>query len=317
MKHINAKDLCNYAIGAIGGGYVYGSSGQKCSLAVRESCAAANPSQKENILGICAKWDGKYVWDCSGLFRGAWKALWQYRSGGATTIFKSWCSQKGAIDTMPDMPGVLVFRGDDKTKQHIGLYIGGGYVVDARGSSKGVLHGPMDSYPWTHWGLADDVDYENNLESPEDIPALWSGHVKTKSGGGISIWTDNTKKVARAKVPEGAMVDVLSEADEKGFAQVRYNNIVDMADLQYIIPEDGEEPAQETYAATVIDVTKGLNLRTSPDMGRNTIILIPPGKTVEVFPAMKKGEFAYVRYEGNVGYCTASKLRRQAMEVAV
>lgn len=315
-KHINAKDLCAYALAAVGGGYVYGASGQTCSLAVRQSCAAANPSQKENILGICQKWDGKPVWDCSGIFRGAWRALWQYRSGGATTIYNTWCAEKGEIGTMPDIAGVLVFRGTDAAKQHVGLYVGGGMVVDARGSSQGVLHGPLSGYPWTHWAVADDVDMASALPSPGETPALWHGSVKTRTGGGISLWRNSAKKTALLKVAEGAAVDVLADADERGFAQARVGLVCGMADLQYIVPEDGEAPEQTTYAATVVGVSKGLNLRTSPDMGTNTLLLIPPGRTVEVFPRMASGAFAYVTYAGKTGYCTATKLAPVVGEAA-
>lgn len=318
MKYINAKDLVAYALEAVGSGYVYGSSGQRCTLALRESCAAANPSQKENILGTSARWDGKYVWDCSGILRGAWRALWQYRSGGATTIFNTWCAEKGDIATMPDIPGILVFRGTDKTKAHVGVYVGNGMVVDARGSREGVLLGTKDSYAagWSHWAMADEVDYENSLPTPEDIPALWTGHVRTRTGKGISIWADNAKSAALAKIPENAQVDILGEPDSLGFAQVRYNKVIGLSDLQYVIPEDGEEPAQESYAASVVGVSIGLNLRTSPQMTTNTLLLIPPGRIVEVFPGMKSGSFAYVRYEGKAGYCTAAKLLRLGDETA-
>ena len=173
-KHINARDLCRYGLDAVGGGYVFGSSGQISTPAFRQSCAAANPSQKESILGPAAKWDGRRVWDCSGIFRGAWRALWQYKSGGATTIYNTWCSIKGLIGTKPDLPGIAVFRDVNGTKQHMGLYLGDGMVVDARSTARGVLLGTLASYPsgWTHWAILDDVDYENKVPSPEDIPAL-------------------------------------------------------------------------------------------------------------------------------------------------
>lgn len=318
MKYINAKDLIAYALAAVGGGYVYGSSGQKCTLALRESCAVANPSQKENILGTSAKWDGKYVWDCSGLFRGAWRALWQYRSGGATTIYNTWCSEKGTIDTMPDEAGVLVFRWNGSSMAHVGLYVGDGMVVDARGSSQGVLHGTLESYKvgWTHWAKADDVDYGDGLKEPEEVPALWTGYVKTKTGGGISLWPKPTNSgSAVAKVPEKACVDIMSDAPDGVYAEARHGRSTGYVNLTYIVPPDAEEPSFDSYVATVVDVKTGLNLRTSADMGKNTILLIPPGRTVEVFPAMKSGEFAYVRYEGKAGYCTKGKLRRAAEEV--
>lgn len=164
---IDAQDLCDYARAAVGGGYCYGASGEVSSLAMRKKWADWNPGQKTNLLGICAKWDGKHVWDCSGLFRGAWRSLLTYRSGGATMIFNTWCAQTGTIDEMPDIAGIAVFRqGAGNTKQHIGLYVGQGMVVDARGSVYGVLHGEMSGFPWTHWGQLADVAYRTVLAQP-------------------------------------------------------------------------------------------------------------------------------------------------------
>ncbi|MDL2317784.1 NlpC/P60 family protein [Eubacteriales bacterium OttesenSCG-928-A19] len=342
-KHIRADDLCAYGLNAVGGGYVYGSSGQICTLKFRESCAAANPSQRENILGTSAKWDGKRVWDCSGIFRGAWRELWQYRSGGATTIFRTWCetkdrisaqdvfqaacAEKGLIGTMPDLPGTLVFRGEGTTMQHIGLYVGNGIVVDARGSSQGVLYGTLDSYKvrgelgWTHWGLADDVDYANAIQKPSDIIPLWVGHVKTRTGSGISLWLDNTKKTAASKdkIRDGSLVEILGEMDEKGFAAARYGGKAGVVDLTFIVPQDAEEPAQNTYFATVQGVSKGLNLYTQPvkDAKKYGIMLIKNGGVVEVFPDLRQDGFAFVLYMGHSGYCTESYLRRMSEEVAV
>ena len=159
MAKIKASDLVQYAVNAVGGGYCWGADGQVCSPAVRQELAnrTSNTETRNNLLSLCAKWDGKKVWDCSGLFRGAWRALLKYRSGGATGIYNKWCSMTGTIDTLPDEPGIAVFRGTPNNMEHVGLYIGGGEVIDARGSAKGVVRGTLESYGrWTHWGRLED-----------------------------------------------------------------------------------------------------------------------------------------------------------------
>lgn len=251
---INVSALINYGRDAVGGGYCYGSSGEVCSLARRKEWATWNPSQATNLLGICAKWDGMKVWDCSGLFRGAWRTLDKSRSGGATTIWKTWCTGiKGTIDTMPNIPGIAVFRQDGTSMAHIGLYVGDGMVVDARGSAQGVLYGTLASYgKWSHWALLDDVDYKDTQPKPEEPTVLWTGYVKTKTGGGISLWKDNTKKQAVVKLSEGTPVDVLGKPDAKGFASARAMGMLGVADLQYIVPNDGEEPSDTEDEVTVV-----------------------------------------------------------------
>lgn len=317
---IRAADLVQYAMncrnpGGKQGGYIFGGHGQKCTRKVREGCAAANPSQAHRILGEGAKWDGHYVWDCSGVMRGAWRALATYRSGGATGIYREWCTRKGAIDTMPDEPGTLVCRGEGDTMQHIGVYVGDGMVVDARGTTEGVLYKPLKSFPWTHWCQPDDVDYA--AQKPSEIivtPALWTGTVKTRTGGGINIWADNTKRLSICRVPDGSEIDVLSDPDDKGFATCRHNGWTGAADTQYIYPPDGEDAQGAIYRARVdgLKTNKGLNLRSTPEKIANTIFFIPPGATVEVFEGAGAGDFAFVRYEGVTGYCTSSYLTRLA-----
>lgn len=240
---IKADKLIEYAINAVGAGYCWGADGQVCSPKIRRELAGRTSSQsnKNNLLITCAKWDGKRVWDCSGLFRGAWRELDKYRSGGATTIYKSWCNEKGTIDTMPDIPGIAVFRGTAGNMAHIGLYIGKGEVIDARGSAKGVVRGTLESYGrWTHWGRLEDVDYSEGEteEKPTVTDVKWHATVKTQTGNGINLWDTPLKSASVQRVPEGAAVDVLYEAGN-GFVLASYDGVLGYADAGYLVRESG------------------------------------------------------------------------------
>lgn len=242
MAKIKASDLVQYAVNAVGGGYCWGADGQVCSPAVRRELAnrTSNTSMKNTLLTVCAKWDGKKIWDCSGLFRGAWRALLKYRPGGATGIYNKWCYMTGTIDTLPDEPGIAVFRGIPNNMEHVGLYIGGGEVIDARGSAKGVVRGTLESYGrWTHWGRFEDVDYgESETESPATNKVKWSATVRTKTRNGISLWDTPLKSASVQRVPEGATVDVLYEAGN-GFVLAFYNGVLGYADAGYLVRESG------------------------------------------------------------------------------
>ena len=243
MAKIKASDLVQYAVNAVGGGYCWGADGQVCSPAVRQELAnrTSNTETRNNLLSLCAKWDGKKVWDCSGLFRGAWRALLKYRSGGATGIYSKWCTEKGTIDSMPDEPGIAVFRGTPNNMEHVGLYIGNGEVIDARGSAKGVVRGTLESYGrWTHWGRLEDVDYSEGEteEKPTVTDVKWRATVKTKTGNGISLWDTPLKSASVQRVPEGAAVDVLYEAGN-GFVLASYGGVRGYADAGYLVRENG------------------------------------------------------------------------------
>lgn len=237
---IKADKLIEYAINAVGAGYCWGADGQVCSPKIRRELAGRTSSQsnKNNLLITCAKWDGKLVWDCSGLFRGAWRELDKYRSGGATTIYKSWCGEKGTIDTMPDIPGIAVFRGTPGNMAHIGLYIGNGEVIDARSSGKGVVRGKKSAYKWTHWGRLADVDYSETEDEPTVLEVKWRGTVKTKTGNGINLWDTPLKTVSVQRVPEGETVAVLDDAQE-GLVMAFYGGKLGYADVGYLAPEGG------------------------------------------------------------------------------
>lgn len=62
----------------------------------------------------------------------------------------SWCKSKGAehgkVATLPDVPGVLLF-----SPGHVGVYIGDGYAVEARGFNYGVVKTKVSARSWTDW----------------------------------------------------------------------------------------------------------------------------------------------------------------------
>lgn len=235
---INTADLCQYAQSAVGGGYCWGADGQVCSLSLRQELARRAPDQATNLLNLCAKWDGRKVWDCSGLFRGAWRALSAYKSGGATTIYRAWCKQTGTIDTLPEAPGTALFHWSGKDMNHIGLYIGEKTVIHAKGSAYGVIREPMQNYPWTHWGQPVDVAYgEGAPAAPEPAgeEALYlASVVNVKTGLNFRTAPVNSTNTILL-IPLDGVVEVLQDNCGNGFAKVRYCGIVGYATRRYLL----------------------------------------------------------------------------------
>jgi uncharacterized protein YycO len=53
---------------------------------------------------------------------------------------------KGSMDTMPDTPGLAVWKSG-----HIGVYIGNGKVVEAMGTKYGVVKTKLAGRGWSAW----------------------------------------------------------------------------------------------------------------------------------------------------------------------
>ena len=69
---------------------------------------------------------------------------------------------------MPEKPGVLVFIHSAKTgrMEHVGVYIGGGKVIEARGHAFGVVQTVLRGRGWTQWGVCPYITYDS-AESAE------------------------------------------------------------------------------------------------------------------------------------------------------
>lgn len=115
---------------------------------------------------------GQRVHDCIGLIKGY---LWSDTSTSAPKYRASQdvsadgmlalCKEKGNISTIPELPGVLVF-----SSQHVGVYIGSGYVIEARGHAYGVVKTKLSSRGWKSWGKCPWVEYiEENQTNKENL----------------------------------------------------------------------------------------------------------------------------------------------------
>lgn len=171
-------------------GYVWGAFGQLLTEAFLDAKAAQYPDEVGKKKDIIRKlWMGHTVSDCVGAIK--WY-LWLDENGkvkydpatdrnvgGMYTAAKV----KGAINTMPNVPGIAVC-----TKTHVGVYIGGKEVIEANSTARGWVKTPISGQgatPWTHWfeipGImytAEKNEFEEALqvmvsEGIIDSPEMW------------------------------------------------------------------------------------------------------------------------------------------------
>ena len=215
---VSVWEIVSFVRSKVGCGYVWGARGETCSLSFRQALAKRAPAQAGAILGTSGKWDGLQVFDCASLIREAFKAAGIQKASGATTIWRTWAfSEKGTIATLPaNEPGIALFRADSsgaKDKMgHIGLAIGGGLTVDARGSANGVLLGKLSDVKWTHWARFADVNYS---AAPPALPALLDALVVTKNGALNIRSRPDTKAQVLGKLPKGMELPVYRDGQTK------------------------------------------------------------------------------------------------------
>jgi len=83
------------------------------------------------------------------------------------------CKKKGRIATMPKVPGVLVFKSG-----HVGVYIGDGTVVEAKGHKYGVIKSRLSAGGWVNWGYCPWITYSGNAETSAVKPQQSTSSVK-------------------------------------------------------------------------------------------------------------------------------------------
>lgn len=212
--------IADFARGKIGCGYVYGATGWVCTEQRRQQQAAQYPQWKDNILNMCAKWDGKPCYDCAQLTRAAAKTAGATIPSGATSQWNAdiW-AQKGEIGTLdPTEAGLLLYRRktDSATvMQHTGVAVGGGEAVDSRGSSAGVVLSPISSYGWTHWGRLKMPEREEQLAQRAQEKALYTRTVTAAKGSTVNLRagaSTTSRRVARLELDTA--VEVLEECGD-------------------------------------------------------------------------------------------------------
>ncbi len=159
-----AQGLVKYAKAQLGKPYWWGTFGQVADASLLRSQRAMYPEYYR--AGDFESQFGQKVHDCCGLIKGyRWcdnpdsEPEYNGAQDVAAAGLYHQCSLRGKISTMPDVAGVCVFRGD---LGHVGVYIGGGKVVEAMGHAYGVVETDLHRRNWSLWGMPDWIDYDGN-----------------------------------------------------------------------------------------------------------------------------------------------------------
>ena len=170
--------------------------------------------------------------DCVGLIKGY---LWsdtttstpKYNSSQDVSAngMLARCKENGSISSMPDVPGILVFMDG-----HVGVYIGGGFVIEARGHQYGVVKTALRSRPWKWWGKCPWIDYGETGKQDPDVVS-----VKGDSAGKVV-----SVKYRKVRLKSGTWnIRKLPSADSSVVTTVKGGSDLNVADGFVYVPSLG------------------------------------------------------------------------------
>jgi hypothetical protein len=183
---LNNKGLVEFVKRALNErwGYVYGTYGQVLTVLLYEQKLRQFPSIKTYDSFIKSHWIGKRTADCVGLIKCYyWSESGQLKYNASSDVTSDGmynkAKEKGSISSIPDIPGLCVYKSG-----HIGVYIGNGRVIEARGTKYGVIESPLKgqgAVKWTHWLKCPFINYVEDPVKPAPTPTPTPGKAEGDS----------------------------------------------------------------------------------------------------------------------------------------
>lgn len=180
----NNINLVKFVKLQLGAPYWFGTYGQLASQDVYNSCKSRYPENyppRKWTYDSFAKDIEKHskVMDCSGLIKAFFMtptpletpyaaAKYDAKYDLSANMLEQKATEKGAISTIPEIEGLIVWKSG-----HVGVYIGGGKVIEEAGHQQGCIESALKNRNFTKWLKHPMLTY---VASPTPTPAP-SGNV--------------------------------------------------------------------------------------------------------------------------------------------
>lgn len=229
--------------------YMYGNNGHKITEAFIQTKKIQYPNNYTAAhITELRKHIGAVGYDCSSiidLYTGQDKS-----ANGWLTAAKT----KGPISTIPEIVGLSVhFNG------HVGVYVGGGKVVEARGTWHGIVETNLKDRPWKHWAKVPYIDYGGDTMLRLQDPLM--------RGDDVKRFQEAANEIIKAGLTVDGIYGSKSEAAAKDL-QAHFNLTVDgiVGPKTWAAIDAALTPPQTNYKAlSEVQAVEIANLTTERD----------------------------------------------------
>lgn len=155
---VTRDELVSWCRSKLGTPYIYGAKGEVMTQAKLNSLAASYPSTfTSSYINKAKKFIGKRCCDCSGLIS------WKTGIIRGSSNYKTTATECLPISQLNENHiGWALWRSG-----HIGVYVGNGVVIEARGIDYGTVESKVVNRNFTHVIKLKDIDYGSKTQSKE------------------------------------------------------------------------------------------------------------------------------------------------------
>ncbi|MDD3399243.1 MAG: phage tail tip lysozyme [Candidatus Methanomethylophilaceae archaeon] len=298
-----------------------------------EDVVVVNTISAKDLIAEFYKMLGwKYEWgaaregvvDCSGAFTYAFKQLGSWMYHGSNTMKKTYSYDDGKIGSVQLFPGMAVYKWRSPNDfHHVGLYIGAGLVIEAKGSKYGVVVSRIED--WHYAGKLKSKDGTVvNYDVTEFTPQSFVGTVNTNGTLNMRSATETISSNLVKKLSSGTEVEVLNIEVDSGWYAIKYNGMLGFVMQKYIntsgeiydnvVEDEVTNDVSESDNNSEEDVREvtskklPLNVRTGAGTNYEDVGDLVYGETVVVLE--EKGTWVKIKWEDGFAWCSTKYLKK-------